>query len=165
MEQQGGISRAYLMGGDSGFVSNVPTLPLKRFGRPAGDDKQWWAPGLRDGSWHDVSIGERPESAADNSLLTWYRMRFSLPSPRPDIWVPWRLHLVATGNGFLYLNGHPLGRYWDIGPQHDFFLPECWLKFGNGSTNVLALNLRPTATGAWIQSAAVEPYSEFAEMR
>ena len=53
------------------------------------------------------------------------------------VWVPWRLHLYATGNGFLYLNGHPLGRYWEAGPQHDFFLPECWLNFGPGQSNQL----------------------------
>jgi hypothetical protein len=163
MEQPGGIIRASLTGGDSAVISSLPNVLLRRFGRPAGDDKQWWPPGLHDGGWRDVSIGERPEPAPDNSLLTWYRMRFSLPSPRPEIWVPWRLHLLAAGNGFLYLNGHPLGRYWDAGPQHDFFLPECWLKFGGGATNVLTLNLRPTGNGAWIQSAAVKPYSEFAE--
>jgi hypothetical protein len=89
-------------------------------------------------------------------------MRFSLPLPGSGFRVPWRVHLVAAGNGFLYLNGHPLGRYWDAGPQHDFFLPECWLKFGDGQTNVLTLNLRPTANGAWIQSATVEPYPDFA---
>lgn len=145
-------------------VDGAP-LALKSFGRPAGDQKQWWKPGLRDSRWEDVSIGQRPASSPDNSLLTWYRMRFSLSPPHSGIWVPWRLHLMAAGNGFLYLNGHPLGRYWEVGPQHDFFLPECWLKFGNGATNVLTLNLRPTASGAWIRSAVVKPYSEFAELQ
>jgi hypothetical protein len=161
MEQPGGIARACISG-DSG---SGPNVPLKQFGRPEGDDKQWWMPGLRDGRWQDVSIGQRPASLTDNSLLTWYRMRFSLPSSRPGIWVPWRVHLMASGNGFLYLNGHPMGRYWEAGPQRDFFLPECCLNFGGGSTNVLTLNLRPTANGAWIQSAAVKPYAEFAEER
>ncbi|HXC35409.1 MAG TPA: beta-galactosidase [Candidatus Acidoferrales bacterium] len=165
MEKQGGIIRACLTDGDSDDASIRPNLPLKHFGRPAGDDKQWWAPGLHDARWRDVSIGERPEPSPKNSVLTWYRMRFSLQSPHPGIWAPWRLHLMAAGNGFLYLNGHPLGRYWDVGPQHDFFLPECWLNFGDSSTNVLTLNLRPTANGAWIRYAGIEPYSEFAEIK
>jgi len=79
--------------------------------------------------------------------------------------MPWRLHIVANGNGFLYLNGHSLGRYWEAGPQHDFFLPECWLNFGAGQTNNLTLSLRPLDNGAAIQSAAVEPYAGFAENR
>jgi Glycosyl hydrolases family 35 len=164
MEQPGGITRACVADGGTGIVSN-PKVTLKQFGRPEGDDKQWWMPDLRDSHWQDISIGQRPASLTDNLLLTWYRMRFSLPSPRSGIWVPWRLHLMASGNGFLYLNGHPLGRYWEAGPQHDFFLPECWVKFGDDATNVLTLNLRPTTGGAWIQSAAVRPYSQFAEKR
>ncbi len=76
--------------------------------------------------------------------LVWYRLRFALPSPDAHIWVPWKLHLEATGNGFIYLNGHALGRWWEIGPQKDFFLPECWLNFGPGTTNVVTLCLRPT---------------------
>jgi hypothetical protein len=71
--------------------------------------------------------------------------------------------LNATGNGFLYLNGHALGRYWEAGPQHDFFLPECWLHFGAEQKNVITLNLHPLDKGAAIQSAVVEPYADFAE--
>ena len=92
-------------------------------------------------------------------------MKFNLPLPKPEVWVPWHLHLASTGNGFLYLNGHALGRYWQAGPQHGFFLPECWLNFGTGQTNVVTLSLRPTDKGAAIQSAVVEPYREFAEKR
>ena len=75
------------------------------------------------------------------------------------------MHLNATGNGFVYLNGYALGRYWEAGPQHDFFLPECWLNFGPGRTNVVALSLRPLEKGAAIQSASVAPYRELAEKR
>jgi len=112
-----------------------------------------------------MSIGELAAAPQKDPLLTWYRMKFSLPSQRSDVWVPWRLHLIAAGNGFVYLNGHAIGRYWQAGPQHDFFLPECWLHFGDGQTNNLTLNLRPVNGSASIQSAAVEPYSGFAEER
>lgn len=145
-------------------VSGGPVVALTSFGRPAGDDKQWWKPGLNDKRWTAVAIGAGASAPAD-SVLTWYRMSFSLPSPQADVWVPWRLHLEASGNGFLYLNGHPLGRYWNVGPQHDFFLPECWLHFGEGQANNITLNLRPTEDGAGIKSAVVEPYQDFAEKR
>jgi hypothetical protein len=98
-------------------------------------------------------------------LLNWYRLDFTLPAVKPGVWVPWRLRLNASGNGFLYLNGHPLGRYWQAGPQRDFFLPECWLNFGIGQSNNLTLSLRPIDKRAMIQSAVVEPYADFAEKR
>ena len=145
-------------------ISDDPPVPLKSYGRPAGDEKQWWTPDFNDTDWSPVTIGQTV-SGSENSLLTWYRMNFSLPSPQAGVWVPWRLHLMAGGNGFLYLNGHPLGRYWNVGPQHDFFLPECWLHFGDGQSNNLTLELRPTENGTGIQSAVVEPYSDFAEKR
>jgi hypothetical protein len=141
------------------------TIEPLSFGRPAGDMKGWWKPELKDSKWTTIPIGRGNDTSSANSELTWYRMNFSLPSPQAGEWVPWRLHLAASGNGFLYLNGHPLGRYWDIGPQHDFFLPECWLHFGDGQTNNLTLNLRPTKNGEAIASAVVEPYAQFAEKR
>ncbi len=157
MENPCGITAARLTG-------NVSANVTLSFGRPAGDEKEWWRPNLKDSRWPSVAISETTPVRTD-AVLTWYRMNFSLPSPQTGVWVPWRLHLVADGNGFLYLNGHPLGRYWDIGPQHDYFLPECWLHFGNGQQNNITLNLRPTQNGATIKSAVVEPYSDFAEKR
>jgi hypothetical protein len=75
------------------------------------------------------------------------------------------VHLEATGNGFLYLNGHAIGRYWQVGPQHDFFLPECWLKFGEDQQNNVTLSLRPVDGSTEISVARVEPYAGFAEKR
>ena len=138
------------------------TVALQAFGQPEGVEHSWWQPGLNDKEWKSVSLGD---ATASSHLLTWYRMNFALPAPTPGVWVPWHLHLEAKGNGFLYLNGHALGRYWEAGPQHDFFLPECWLNFGAGKSNILALDLRPTEHGAKIEAATVEPYSGFAEKR
>jgi beta-galactosidase len=33
--------------------------------------------------------------------------------------------------GMVYINGHNLGRYWNIGPQQRLFCPSSWLKKGN----------------------------------
>jgi Beta-galactosidase jelly roll domain/Glycosyl hydrolases family 2, sugar binding domain len=137
-------------------------VQLESFGNPAGIEKQWWQPDFKDKNWKMISVGA---TSAQTNLLTWYRMNFSLQSPKPDVWVPWRLHLTATGNGFLYLNGHAIGRYWEAGPQHDFFLPECWLNFGKNKSNVIALNFRPLEKGTTIEAAGVEPYMGFLEKR
>jgi hypothetical protein len=144
-----------------GDESDSAIVPLESFGSAAGVDEEWSRKNLREKQWKSVSI----PGSAGHSLLTWYRMKFELARAKSGVWVPWRLRLNARGNGFLYLNGHPLGRYWQAGPQHDFFLPECWLNFGKGRANVITLNLRPGDKGAEILSAAIEPYSEFAENR
>jgi hypothetical protein len=116
------------------------------------------------GEWKDVAIA-KDAAPAPASLLTWYRMTFALPEKNPAVWVPWQAHLEGTGNGFIYLNGHCLGRYWQTGPQHDYYLPECWLNFGPGQKNVIALDLRPAGKGVMLQAAVVEPLSGFAENR
>ena len=146
-------------------VANGPPVRLQAFGRPAGDEQQWWQTGLHDQKWMTIPIGADASASPSGAMLTWYRMDFALPPSDPSVWVPWRLHLEAAGNGFVYLNGHALGRYWDAGPQHDFFLPECWLHFGDSQSNNITLDLRPTGSGAAIHSAMVAPYSHFAEMR
>ena len=92
-------------------------------------------------------------------------MQFELPSPKPGVWVPWNLHLKASGNGFIYINGRCLGRYWQVGPQRDFYLPETWLHFGRGKVNTIALNLRPVDEEVCVQDVQVVPDNTFAEFR
>jgi hypothetical protein len=75
------------------------------------------------------------------------------------------LRINASGNGEMYLNGHNIGRHFEAGPQREYFLPECWLRFGPGMTNVLTLGLRQTMHGAVIRSAEIAPYPESAEIR
>lgn len=155
-EGVGGIST-----GNLGPESETRSVRLEAFGKPAGIEEEWWKPSFRDKEWPTVTLG-MGSTAPKNAMLMWYRMNFRLPSKKSHVWVPWRLHLNASGNGFLYLNGHALGRYWQAGPQHDFYLPECWLDSGE---NQVTLSLRPTDQGVSIESASVEPYTEFAERR
>ena len=44
----------------------------------------------------------------------------------PDTW------LLVRGwkKGHVWVNGHPLGRFWGIGPTQTMFVPGCWLKDG-----------------------------------
>lgn len=115
-------------------------------------------------SWHPVTL-KQSATPAPQALLTWYRMQFELPSPKPGVWVPWHLHLEATGNGFIYVNGRCLGRYWQVGPQHDFYIPETWLHFGAGKINTIVLNLRPTGDDVYVRDVQVVPDNAFAEFR
>ena len=40
------------------------------------------------------------------------------------------LNFETWGKGLVYVNGHPMGRVWDIGPQQTLYMPGCWLKKG-----------------------------------
>jgi beta-galactosidase len=41
------------------------------------------------------------------------------------------LDMRSFGKGFVFLNGHNLGKYWAIGPQQTIYVPAVWLKKGN----------------------------------
>lgn len=49
------------------------------------------------------------------------------------------LDLCDWGKGMVWVNGHALGRFWEIGPQQTLFLPGCWLKKGRNEVIVLDL--------------------------
>lgn len=40
------------------------------------------------------------------------------------------LDMEKWGKGIVFVNGHNLGRYWNVGPQQTLYLPGCWLKEG-----------------------------------
>ena len=46
-------------------------------------------------------------------------------------------NMEAFGKGQVYVNGHALGRFWQIGPQQTLYLPGCWLKKGKNEVIVL----------------------------
>ena len=45
--------------------------------------------------------------------------------------------MEAFGKGQVYVNGHAIGRFWNIGPQQTLYLPGCWLKQGRNEVIVL----------------------------
>lgn len=40
------------------------------------------------------------------------------------------LDMRSWGKGIVFVNGHNLGRYWNIGPQQTLYLPSAWLRRG-----------------------------------
>jgi beta-galactosidase len=49
------------------------------------------------------------------------------------------LDMSNWGKGVVWINGHNLGRYWNIGPQQTLYVPVEWLKKGNNQIIVLEL--------------------------
>lgn len=142
---------------------------------PAGITDGWTDPSFDANDWETIALnsqmeiprkgnGVQPKSSQDG-LFTWYRIEFSLPEKNPSVWIPWLMRINASGNGYMWLNGHNIGRHWEAGPQREFYLPECWLNFGKDKKNVLILGLRQTANGATIQAAEIAPYPNAAEIR
>jgi beta-galactosidase len=52
------------------------------------------------------------------------------------------LDMSQWGKGCVWLNGHHLGKYWEIGPQQTLFVPSEWLIEGENEIIVLEL-LKP----------------------
>lgn len=47
------------------------------------------------------------------------------------------LDMRSWGKGMVWVNGHALGRFWNIGPQQTLYLPGCWLKKGENEIVIL----------------------------
>lgn len=72
-------------------------------------------------------------SAGDNGRLPIgvYKGTFNVNKPSDTF-----LNFETWGKGLVYVNGHPLGRIWEIGPQQTLYMPGCWLKKGENEIMV-----------------------------
>lgn len=139
-----------------------------------GVEKGLYLPDSSEEGWQSVALQvEKPLVRKGNNiqpkgerdgLLTWYRVTFDLPAQTPGIWIPWKVVINASGNGYMWLNGHNIGRHWEVGPQREFYLPECWLNFGEKNTLVFGLR-QSEQCGAVLEGVEVLPYYEDAEIR
>ncbi len=59
------------------------------------------------------------------------------------------LDLSKWGKGLVWVNGHNLGRYWNIGPQQTLYCPAPWLKKGKNEIIVFEIGQpqEPVITG------------------
>jgi len=57
----------------------------------------------------------------------WYVAKFRYTPSREALF----LHIAGAKKGQLFLNGHNLGRFWTIGPQQRYYLPEAYLTEQN----------------------------------
>lgn len=61
-----------------------------------------------------------------------YRASFNVSRPSDTF-----LDFSSWGKGLVWVNGHPLGRFWEIGPQQTLYMPGCWLRKGENEIVVL----------------------------
>ena len=50
------------------------------------------------------------------------------------------LNTASLGKGVVWVNGHLLGRFWDVGPMGSLYLPGAWLHRGSNDVTVMDLN-------------------------
>jgi beta-galactosidase len=54
------------------------------------------------------------------------------------------LNMTNWGKGVVWVNGHHLGRYWQVGPQQTLYVPAEWLKKGSNKITILEM-IKPAA--------------------
>ncbi|MFD9887973.1 beta-galactosidase [Amycolatopsis sp. NPDC059027] len=88
----------------------------------------------------------------DSKFIETLRARISDPG-RPGLFFRLAFDVPALGDtyvdmsrwtkGVVWVNGHNLGRYWTIGPQHRLFCPAPWLR--RGRNELVVFDLHQTA--------------------
>jgi len=72
-----------------------------------GERQRLWEPGAASPArWEQIQMCENP--------LRWYRTRFNLTDDEMNDAAPWAFDTEGLNKGYLWINGHCLGRYWTI---------------------------------------------------
>jgi beta-galactosidase len=82
----------------------------------------------------DKMLAHLKFSNATTAGPAFWRATFSVQKPGDTF-----LDMRPWGKGVVWVNGHCLGRYWDIGPTQTAYLPGCWLHAGKNEIVILDL--------------------------
>jgi len=113
-----------------GITDNV-TITENRDGHKfVCDLKNWEVFNLEDklefyNSMKFMPVGEFTPGDNGRLPIGVYRGTFNVSKPGDTF-----LNFETWGKGLVYVNGHPMGRIWEIGPQQTLYMPGCWLKKG-----------------------------------
>lgn len=128
--------------------------------RLQGQLKGWARSSVSGPAWPKAYLPDRRTDRTNT--VRWYRTSFRLPNPAASRFkAPWKLTIDAGGEALIYVNGYPVGRYSDRGPQTEFYLPEPWLHTGS-APNIVAIAIRDGVQPAGLRSVSVQPYGEHA---
>jgi beta-galactosidase len=76
-----------------------------------------------------------------------YRAHFTLTTTGDTF-----LDIRKLGKGALWINGHPIGRFWNIGPQQTLYVPGPWLH--KGTNEIVVFDLNPSAAPPTVSGLA-----------
>lgn len=117
-------------------ITDKVTLTVDRDGHKfVCDLRDWKVCNIEDNYETYTSMKFRPLTDADKSgdryPMGAYRTTFNVGRPSDTF-----LNFETWGKGLVYVNGHPMGRIWEIGPQQTLYMPGCWLKKGENEVIV-----------------------------
>ncbi|EHQ25909.1 glycoside hydrolase family 35 protein [Mucilaginibacter paludis] len=118
LENKKGITKAV-------FFNGAEINKWQMFGLSLSDSKQ---------------IAFKAGVAAGGNLPTFKKGTFNLQKIADTY-----IDLSKWGKGVVWVNGHNLGRYWNIGPEQTLYLPAEWLKKGANEIIVFEL-LKPESS-------------------
>ena len=101
-----------------------------------GGEAKYTAQDTNSANWRtlDRAISANAPAAAPTLSPTFYRAEFTAAPPAPaGPHAVLRVTLDGLSRGFIWLNGHNLGRYPEKVPINSLYLPECWLNKGGNS--------------------------------
>ena len=81
---------------------------------------------------YSFGAGMRYAAADGKNRAGYYRGHFKA-SKTGDTY----LDMATWSKGLVWVNGHCLGRYWNVGPQQALYLPGCWLRKGDNEVIVM----------------------------
>lgn len=82
----------------------------------------------------DRWVSALKSTAAEDRPGTFFKGTFNLTATADTF-----IDMSAYKKGVVWINGHNLGRFWEIGPQTKLYCPASWLKIGANSIIVLDL--------------------------
>ena len=114
-----------------GITGNV-TLTVEKDGHKWVDHlRNWKVYNIEDEYETYASMKYRPladsDRTGDRLPIGAYRATFNIKGKPSDTF----LNFETWGKGLVYVNGHPMGRIWEIGPQQTLYMPGCWLRKGD----------------------------------
>ncbi|HKI67979.1 MAG TPA: discoidin domain-containing protein, partial [Verrucomicrobiae bacterium] len=77
---------------------------------------------------------EPPHVGSYSGMPAFWRATVNIEKPGDTF-----LDLRSWGKGVVWVNGHCLGRFWDIGPTQTAYTPGCWLHHGKNEIVIFDL--------------------------
>ncbi|MDE6197706.1 MAG: discoidin domain-containing protein, partial [Muribaculaceae bacterium] len=114
-----------------GIVGNV-TVTVDKEGHPfVCDLKDWKVYNLPDCYDFYKGLTFKPIENGKELPRGVYRATFTVKKPGDTF-----LNFETFGKGLVYVNGRPMGRIWEIGPQQTLYMPGVWLNKGENEVLV-----------------------------
>ncbi|MBB5061807.1 beta-galactosidase family protein [Granulicella mallensis] len=131
-----GSHRLDILVENSGRINFKPIIRTERAGALGQISFQGAA--LNHWSIYPLPFAPPPEKGYKKNVCTgpcFYHAEFSTPNPGDTF-----LNTEQLVKGVVWVNGHLLGRFWDIGPAGALYVPGVWLHQGKNELTVFDLN-------------------------